>query len=76
MKGHITVSVNNKIYELKENDVFLINSIEIHSTMANGDNIMAAIQINPAFYYKTFPELQDMKFMFHGGNGKATEEKV
>ncbi|MEG2017509.1 MAG: helix-turn-helix domain-containing protein [Clostridium sp.] len=76
LKGHITVSVNNKRYELKEDDVFLINSNEIHSTMANGDNIMAAIQINPAFYYKTFPELQDMKFMFHGDNGNSMEEKV
>lgn len=76
LKGRITVSVNNKRYELEEDDVFFINSNEIHSTVANGDNIMAAIQINPAFYYKTFPELQDMKFIFQGSNGKAIEEKV
>lgn len=76
LKGKVTLSVNNKRYELKEDDVFLINSNEIHSTMANGDNIMAVIQINPAFYYKTFPDLQDMKFKFNCNNGDGVQGEV
>lgn len=76
LKGKITVSVNNRRYELKEDDLFFINSNEIHSTVSNGDNIMAVIQINPAFYYKTFPELQDMKFKFHSSSEKTIEKDV
>ena len=76
LKGRVTVSVNNRRYELKEDDLFLINSNEIHSTVANGDNIMVVIQINPAFYYKVFPELQEMKFKFNSNSSEEIEGKI
>lgn len=76
LQGTVSVNVNNQKYELKEDDIFFINSNEIHSTVANGDNIIVAIQINPAFYYKTFPELQNMKFNFVSSGEEGVDYKV
>ncbi len=76
LQGKVSVNVNNQKYELKEDDIFFINSNDIHSTVANGDNIMVAIQINPDFYYKTFPELQNMRFNFISSEHEEAEGNV
>lgn len=45
LKGKVSVSVNDKKYDLNEKDVFLINANDIHSIQHQEDNLLLAIQI-------------------------------
>ncbi|MGL6104611.1 GH39 family glycosyl hydrolase [Romboutsia sp.] len=45
-KGRVNLLVDGNLYNLKENDLIIINSKEIHSVKSNEENIVIAIQIN------------------------------
>ncbi len=65
LKGSIFLYINGQKHTLHEDDIFLINSNEIHSSVANEENILVAVQINPELFQKTFPGLQDIYFKCH-----------
>ncbi|WP_066056763.1 GH39 family glycosyl hydrolase [Robertmurraya korlensis] len=45
LKGKVSVSVNDKRYDLNEKDIFLINANDIHSIQHQEDNLLLALQI-------------------------------
>ncbi len=58
LKGSVNIRVGNDKYTLKENDLILINSNEIHNTYkTEEDNILLAIQINTTCYSHYYPNL-------------------
>ncbi len=67
LKGQIEISISGQKYTLTEDDLFLINSGEMHSTAGTGDNILAAVQLDADFCKRTCPELQSMRFDFSTG---------
>ena len=53
LEGSINVRVGSNKYLLRENDLILINSNEIHSTdKTHEDNLVLALQIKPTFFDK------------------------
>ena len=65
LKGDICLTLNGRKNLLAEDDVAVINSEDIHSTMGNGDNCIAVIQINPDFCAKIFPALGRQDFLWN-----------
>jgi xylan 1,4-beta-xylosidase len=58
LKGSINMRVGNEQYTLKENDLILINSNEIHNTYkTEEDNVLLAIQINTDCYAQCYANL-------------------
>ncbi|MDR4946068.1 GH39 family glycosyl hydrolase [Neobacillus cucumis] len=45
LKGKVSVSVNDKRYELNEKDVFLINANDIHAIQHQEENLLLTIQL-------------------------------
>jgi xylan 1,4-beta-xylosidase len=64
LQGSIEVIVNNEHYTLKENDIMVINSDEIHSTLTEAIEpvIVLGIQINSKLYHNVYPDLENMIF--------------
>jgi xylan 1,4-beta-xylosidase len=67
VKGSVFVTLNGQKHRLEEDDLFLINSEEIHSTQGNGENILAVLQIKPDFYAGLLPELNNRFFEWKTG---------
>ncbi len=71
LSGRVSLSIGNFVYELKEEDIIVINSSEIHSTSSLEDNIILALQI-PVDYLKAHFECDDglrfncKSFLFSG----------
>lgn len=63
LKGSVSINVGNERFLLRENDLILINSNEIHNTnKTDEDNIILALQINPAHYTAYHPQINRMLF--------------
>jgi xylan 1,4-beta-xylosidase len=62
LKGRVLVTVGGRKYDLAEDDILLINSGEMHSTLRGEDNILVAIQLNPGFCGNIYPDLEKMVF--------------
>ena len=62
LKGRVTLNIGGRRCELGEDDLYLVNSGELHSTAGNGENIVAAIQINPEFCQKYFTGFEKIVF--------------
>ena len=45
LKGKVSVSVNDKRFELNEKDVFLINANDIHAIQHQEENLLLTIQL-------------------------------
>jgi len=56
LKGSIKVVCGKKTIMLKEKDLNLINSNEIHSTGADEDNLTLVIQINVEYFEHYYPD--------------------
>ena len=55
LQGSINIRINDDEYLLKENDLILINSSEIHNTSkTNEDNIILVLQIDTQHYERYF----------------------
>jgi xylan 1,4-beta-xylosidase len=67
LKGSIFVTLNGQKHRLAEDDLFLINSEEIHGTLGNGENILAVLQIKPDFYAQILPDLTGGNFEWKTG---------
>ncbi|MGF7057961.1 GH39 family glycosyl hydrolase [Brassicibacter mesophilus] len=71
LQGTVNIRVGNERFLLRENDLILINSNEIHSTSkTKEDNILLALQINSEWYSTYYPRFSkmifDCKSFFHG----------
>lgn len=62
LKGEVQLIVNGNRQELKEDDLFLVNSGQVHSTSSHADNILVAIQINPEACDHTYPQIKNTFF--------------
>ncbi len=63
LEGSVNVKIGKETYCLKENDLILVNTNELHSTRRTNDkNVLLALQINPEFYRNCFPKLRNMRF--------------
>ena len=62
LKGEVQLIVNGIRHDLKEDDMFLVNPGQVHSTIGHGDNIIVAIQINMDSYDSTYPQMRDTVF--------------
>ncbi|MFP4697291.1 MAG: AraC family transcriptional regulator [Eubacteriales bacterium] len=61
--GSVILKTWNKKYRLSKNDIFILNSNEVHSLFrTNEDNIILVIQFNPKFCNTYFPQLQRIYF--------------
>lgn len=64
IEGSVIINTATQQYLLKKDDIFLVNSNEIHSlTRTKESNTILAIQINPKFCKTYFPALQKIKFL-------------
>lgn len=64
LSGEIKVVCEGKKYQMREEDICLINSGDMHATIGGQDNIVIAIQIAPEFYSKHYPQLQETRFIW------------
>jgi xylan 1,4-beta-xylosidase len=67
LRGRIVVRSEGQKRELGEDDLFFINSEEIHSTcgiLGECANTIVVIQINPEFCTKNYPELYQHRFLW------------
>ena len=63
LKGSIELRIGSELYLLKENDLILINSKEVHNTSrTQEENIVLALQINPEYYDRLYPRFSNMYF--------------
>lgn len=60
--GEITASINDMSYELKEGDIFLVNSNDIHYTHAHEDARYFLLQIPPVHLEKASARWNALKF--------------
>lgn len=49
IKGSLTVEKNGEVYNLKPNDIILINNREVHSIKSNSDNLAISLHIDNEF---------------------------
>jgi xylan 1,4-beta-xylosidase len=78
IKGSVQVIVGGQGYNLEQDDLLFINSGEMHSTIGGEDNIVVAVQINPEFCSKNYPDLEKCQFLWpaKGSRDPVTEEAV
>lgn len=63
LKGIVNIKIGGKEYLLKENDLIVINSMEMHSiNKTNEDNILLALQISPNYYSEIYPDFSNTVF--------------
>lgn len=63
LKGSVEIRINNQLYTVKEDDILLINSHEIHSTRrTEEDNLLLLIQLDGRYYSTYYPEFRNMIF--------------
>lgn len=64
LKGRIRLQVNNAFYDLKEDDIFLINSEDLHRiTLLEEKSIFLTMDIMLEYYEKYFVELEYIVFI-------------
>jgi xylan 1,4-beta-xylosidase len=73
VKGRVLATVEGQRYELAEDELLFINSGDTHSTQGDSDNIVIALQINPAFCAKVFPALDSLVFCWPRKRDEAAE---
>lgn len=75
LQGSISIRIGNNRYLLKENDLILINSNEMHSAIKESDdNIIAMLQINMDFYVTFYPQLKNYYFDCKSFESNETEQ--
>ncbi|MDD5803251.1 AraC family transcriptional regulator [Blautia sp. HCP3S3_H10_1] len=63
IKGNITAAINDTNYELKEGDIFLVNTNDIHYTLTHGDSWYYLLQIPPVHLERISASWKGMKFL-------------
>jgi xylan 1,4-beta-xylosidase len=67
LKGELQLIVNGIRYELKEDDLFFVNSGQMHSTTGQGENIIVAIQVNLEYFENIYPQIKNISFQWPTG---------
>lgn len=63
LKGSINIRIGNNIYFLKERDIILLNSNEVHNLIkTKEDNIILEANIDSDYYNLTYPLFNNTKF--------------
>ena len=74
LKGSVKIKRGSEDHLMKENDLVVINSREIHNiSRREEDNIVLAIQIDPDYYSKYYPGFNNILFnceSFHSDESK------
>lgn len=64
LKGKVKLQMNNAFYELQEDDIFLINSEDLHSIMIEQEkSIYLSLNIDLVYYEKFFMEMEYIVFI-------------
>lgn len=64
LKGKVKLQMNNAFYELTEDDIFLINSEDLHSIMLEKEkSIYLSLNIDLMYYEKFFMEMEYIVFI-------------
>ncbi len=64
LKGKVKLQMNNAFYELQEDDIFLINSEDLHSVMIETEkSIYLSLNIDLMYYEKFFMEMEYIVFI-------------
>lgn len=64
LKGKVKLQMNNAFYELQEDDIFLINSEDLHSVMIETEkSIYLSLDIDLMYYEKFFMEMEYIVFI-------------
>ena len=72
LRGSVEIRVNDQLHILKEEDILMINSHEIHTTRkTEEDNILLLVQLDVKYYSKYYPELRNMIFENNSFNRKT-----
>lgn len=62
-EGSINIIIENEKYLLKEDDIMIVNSNEIHSTSRTEEgNALIALQIDPIYYSRYYEGLNRLQF--------------
>lgn len=63
LKGSVNITIRDKAYLLKENDLIVINSMEMHNiNKSKEDNVILALQINLNYYNEFYPKITNVVF--------------
>lgn len=63
LKGSVTYEVKNKKNKISEKDLFLVNSLDIHSVSSEkGENILLVLQLDPSFFNQYCPEFSSFYY--------------
>lgn len=63
VRGSTRLSTGNEQFLLKKGDIFIVNHYEIHSLVQTSEeNVIFAVQFDPAFCKNYFPDLQYIRF--------------
>ena len=77
LEGSVSIRVGEEVYYLKENDIILVNSDELHSTRKTKDeNVLLAVQINSNFYSSLFPDFNKIRFNCKSFEYEEEEQEV
>lgn len=72
LKGSLTLYIDQKRYELKKGDIYLINRHQVHSLFHSGEqNLILAFQIHTDFYKRINYQLKFLRFdsnIIHSGH--------
>jgi len=76
LEGEVKVKREAQTLTLKQNDLCLINSNELHRIKGNEDNIVLAIQFSPALLSFSYPDLKNVTFDCCSVNSSESEQRV
>ena len=62
LKGNVNIVIDDTLYNLKQEDVIVINMNEIHTVSADGDNMILALQIPIDFIKYHYEDIENIKF--------------
>lgn len=57
IKGNLTMEKGGETYNLKQNDVILINNRDVHSVRSNSDNLAVVLHIDNEFLEENCPDI-------------------
>lgn len=66
LKGNVNIVIDDTLYNLKQEDVIVINMNEIHTVSADGDNMILALQIPIDFIKYHYEDIENIKFCNSG----------
>lgn len=68
LKGGMTITTNNDIFTLDQNDMFLVNSGEVHMTQVSRQSTIVLLQVPYAFLKTSIPEMETSQFLSYFSN--------